>query len=452
MPRLCLLLVLSLLVCFSNSLGQGLEIAGQVFWKATNEPLAGANISVKGTQLGTTADINGKFQLSLKEMTEATLDISYVGFKRAEIKVTASISDLKIGMEQDILKTSEVVVTGFASSVKRENLANAVATVSARELISAPAQTLDQALSGKFAGIEVSQNTGAPGGGISVNLRGVSTIEGRTQPLYVVDGVIVNNTAIQSGIDLVTKATGAGSATPQGQPTNRIADINPNDIGSIEVLKGSSAAALYGSKATNGVVIITTKRAAAGTPRIDITHQIGFNSLLRKIGSRTFPDTTQVFKKYGTRGVALFQSSGGKFIDYEDEMYGEKGLINETTVGAGGGTERTQYYVSGLFRDENGIVKKTGYKKYSARLNLFHKFSDRVRISALTSFTRSESDRAITGNDNTNTTLGFSLAFTPSFLDIRPVNGVYPDHPFNPSNPLHPIDALTNSEIVYPTI
>src|SRR5712692_7834215 len=107
MPRLCLLLVLSLFACFSNSFGQGLEIAGQVFWKATNEPLAGANIGVKGTQLGTTADINGKFQLSLKDMTEVTLVISYVGFKRTEIKVTASVSDLKVSMDQDILKTSE---------------------------------------------------------------------------------------------------------------------------------------------------------------------------------------------------------------------------------------------------------------------------------------------------------------------------------------------------------
>lgn len=452
MSRFCLVFSLLFFVILTNTFGQGLEIGGQVFAKGTNEPLVGANVSVKGTLMGTTSDISGKFRLSVKDVTEATVVVSYVGYKRAELKVTESTSDLKISLDEDILKTSEVVVTGFASSVKRENLANAVGTISARELIPAPAQTLDQALAGKFAGITVSQNTGAPGGGISVNLRGVSTIEGRTQPLYVVDGVIINNSATQSGIDLVTKATGAGSATPQGQPTNRIADINPSDISSVEVLKGASAAALYGSKATNGVVILTTKRSAAGAPRIDISHQIGFNSLLRKIGTRKFPDSTSVFQKYGSPGVSIFRSNPNRFIDYEDEMYGEEGLINETNISASGGTEQTQYYVSGLFRDENGIIKNTEYNKSAGRLNLFHKFSDRLRISALTSLTRSESDRAITGNDNTNTTLGFSVAFTPSFLDIRPVNGAYPDHPFNPSNPLHTRDALTNNEIVYRTI
>lgn len=120
----------------------------------------------------------------------------------------------------------------------------------------------------------MSQNTGAPGGGINVNLRGTSTITGSTQPLYVVDGVIIDNSAIQSGLDFVTEAASAGSDRPQGQPTNRIADINPNDIESIEVLKGASAAAIYGAKATNGVVIITTKRGRPGETRIDIYLQV----------------------------------------------------------------------------------------------------------------------------------------------------------------------------------
>ncbi len=449
--RFYLLMLATLLVCASTAIAQGLEIAGQVIGKETNEPLAGANVRVKGTNLGASTNINGNFRLVIKDVTEATLVVSYVGYKTVEVQVTSSTKDLKVSIEQDPLKTSEVVVTGFVSTVKRENLANTVATVSARELVSVPAQTLEQALSGKFAGITVSQNTGAPGGGINVNLRGVSTIEGRTQPLYVVDGVIVNNAANQSGIDLITKATVAGSANPQGQAVNRIADINPNEIETIEVLKGASAAALYGSKATNGVVIITTKQGTPGRTKIDVVQQVGINSILHKVGTRQFTAETAK-KQYGDPGLQLFQKSGGQFIDYEDVLYGQKGALNETSISASGGSEETQFFASGLLRDENGIVKHTGYKKYAGRFNLNHKISDRVRINTSVNVLRTASDRAITGNDNSGTTLGISLAFTPSFLDIRPVNGVYPDHPFNSANPLQTRDLLTNNEVVFRTM
>jgi TonB-linked SusC/RagA family outer membrane protein len=449
MPRFYSLFVATMLVCVSTLYGQGLEIAGKVVARGVRaEPLPGATVRVKATNVGTTTDVNGAFKISLKELTRATLIVSYVGYKSREIEVESSVGDLRVVLEEDVLKTSEVVSTGFASSVKRENLANSVATISAKELVAAPAQTLDQALSGKFAGVNVSQNTGAPGGGISVTLRGVSTIEGATQPLYVVDGVIVNNAANQSGIDFVSKAAAAGSDNPQGQPVNRIADINPNEIQNIEVLKGASAAALYGSKATNGVVIITTKRGVPGRTRVEINQQVGFNSLLRKIGTRKFPDTTEVFKKYGHAGVVLYNQDPGRFIDYEDEMYGENGFISETNVSASGGNEQTQFFASGISRIENGIVKKTGYKKYGGRVNINHKFSDDLKVSAFANLIRSESDRSITGNDNTNTTLGFSLAFTPSFYDIRPQNGVYPDHIFNPSNPFQTRDLLQNNEVV----
>lgn len=430
---------------------QGLEIEGKVVSKGAPEGLPGAIVRVKATNVGSSTDMTGGFKISLAELTSATLVVSYVGYKTVELEVVASRKDLVITLQEDVLKFSEVVATGFASTVKRENLAHSVGTISAEELVPAPAQTLDQALAGKFAGISVSQNTGAPGGGISVNLRGVSTIEGATQPLYVVDGVIVNNATNQSGIDLVTRAAGAGSARPQGQPVNRIADLNPNEIQSIEVLKGASAAALYGSKATNGVVIITTKQGLPGTTRININQQFGMNSILNKMGTRQFTRQTAL-ETYGALGESLFVAGGGRYIDYEDIMYGENGFVSETNVSASGGSDRTQFYVSGLHRTEDGIIERSGYRKNAARINVNHKFDERLSISSNLSFTRSESDRAITGNDNTNTTLGFSLGFTPSFFDIRPVNGVYPAHPFNPSNPIETRDLLTNNEVVFRTI
>jgi TonB-linked SusC/RagA family outer membrane protein len=460
MKRLILPLLVTLLFSVSSVLGQEISVSGTVTAVETGDILPGANIAVKGTNLGTASDVNGNYRLTLPNTSEATLVVSFIGYKSVEISVTSESKQVDVSLEEDVLKVSEVVVTGLATSVKRRNLANSVGTVSAKELVPAPAQTLERALNGKIAGVYISQNTGAPGGGINVNLRGLSTITGSTQPLYVVDGVIISNAAVQSGIDIVTESTGAGSPNPQGQPSNRIADINPNDIQNIEVLKGASAAAIYGSKAANGVVIITTKQGTVGKTKVDVTQQLGFTSILNKIGTRRFTAQTAE-ATYGQEGLDLFNANGGKFIDQEDVLFGETGFLNETTISVRGGSERTQFYVSGLFQDEDGIVRNTGYQKLSGKVNVNHKISDRIRVSAFTTFARSESDRSITGNDNTNTTLGFSLGFTPSFIDLEnPIpNGNlpagptgFPIHPFNPSNPAETAALLKNQEVVYRTI
>jgi TonB-dependent SusC/RagA subfamily outer membrane receptor len=248
------------------------------------------------------------------------------------------------------------------------------------------------------------QNTGAPGGGIDVNLRGISTLTGTTQPLYVIDGVIIDNSAIQSGIDAVTQAAGVGSDNPQGQPTNRIADINPNDIENIEVLKGPSAAAIYGSKANNGVVIITTKQGALGKTKVEVSQKLGFTSILKKIGFRQYDAEKAEALQAG--GGALFAKNGN--IDYEELVYGQGGFLNETNLSIRGGTARTKFYVGGTFQSEDGIVQNTGYERIGAKVNVTHIFSDRVNLSVFTNFTRTESDRSITGNENqSSTTLGF---------------------------------------------
>jgi TonB-linked SusC/RagA family outer membrane protein len=449
----CFSLIIAAFALFAASVSaQELVIAGTVVSKGTGDALPGANIVVKGTQLGTTTDASGKFRLTLSGMSRATLAVSFIGYKTVEIAVTSSTQELGVALEEDILKLSGVVVTGLATSVAKRNIANSVATVTAQELVPAPAQTLDGALSGKFPGITVSQNSGAPGGGIDVKLRGVSTINGANQPLYVVDGVIVNNSEIQSGVNAVTLAAAAGSRFPQDQPVNRIADVNPSDIETLEVLKGASAAAVYGSKAANGVIIINTKKGTAGKTKVDVKQQIGFTSLLNKIGTRRFANVAAARAQYGADGEREFLRSGGKFIDYEEEVYGQKGLLNETTVSAQGGSERTQFFISGLYKNDEGIVKNTGYEKYSGRLNLNHRLSEKIDVNLNTNFLRSASDRGLFGNDNSGATIGISLAFTPSFFDGRPVNGVYPVNPFVSANPLQTIDLIENNELVYRTI
>jgi len=443
-------LVFLFLITFeAASLAQALHISGRVYDAKTKEPLIGANILVKGTNLGVVSDSRGKFEIRLPHFTSATLVISYIGYKTVTKKITHSRYNLKIGLKPDILKTSEIVVSGLASSVKRENAANAVATVSAKELTEIPAQTLDADLYGKFAGVTVSANSGAPGGGFYVNLRGVTTINAESQPLYVLDGVILDNTATQSGVNAVTKATGGGSTNYQDNPVNRIADLVPEDIKSIEVLKGPSAAAIYGAKASNGVVIITTKQGTAGRTTFTFTQQFGFNELSKKLGYRKF--TAKTAKEvFGEVGLKEFLK--GKTYDHEQELYGRKGFVNQSSVGIGGGNNNSTYYISLYQRNDQGIIRNTGYSKQSVRVNLSHKLSSRVKVKLFANYIRSSSDRGLTNNDNSGTSFGMALAATPGFLNLLPVNGVYPENPFVASNPLQTAALMKNNELVNRTI
>jgi len=439
------------ILCFFTGMflsAQTETMSGKVTDGETGEPLIGAQVFVKGTFVGTTTDVTGSYQLDVDD--NVTVVIAYMGYKTQE--VTTSGGATNFVMEPDVLRQDEVVVTGLVSTVKRRNAANAVASVSGDDLVNAPTQTIDQALSGQFAGVNIRRNTGAPGGGTNVNLRGQSTLTGSTQPLYVIDGVIINNDANQSGIDVVTAATGAGSTRPQGQPTNRIGDINPNDVESIEVLKGASAAAIYGAKASNGVVIIRTKRGKGGETKFNFSTKTGQSSLLRKMGHRVFEDYTEAEEQYGADVAALGNDASGAWannnFDYEELLYGETGQLTEHTLSAVGGDENTQFYLGGQYMDEAGIIKNTGYKKLSGRMNVDHRLSDKAKFSVSTNLIRSESDRGVTGNDNTNMTYGFSIGFTPSFIDIRQNDdGSFPTHPLNPSNPMETAEYFVNNEV-----
>ena len=496
--------ILALILGLSMGLAQAVNVSGTVSDTETGESLAGAQVFVKGTFTGTTTDINGHYSLDLPG--DATLMVAYIGYKTQE--AAPSGETLDFNMAPDVLKQDEVIVTGLATSVKRRNLANAVAVVSGDELVNAPTQTLDGALAGKFAGVNIRRNTGAPGGGINVNLRGSSTLTGGTQPLYVIDGVIYNNDANQSGIDVVTAAAGAGSSRPQGQPTNRIGDINPNDIESIEVLKGASAAAIYGAKASNGVIIIKTKRGKNGKTRFSFSQRMGTSSLLKKMGHRSFETFEEAYGQFGagaahgmTGGTDAMQADidaydaayavaeesfltenpdstfagdhvpanlqsisaydsgfyssyeaywAGRDLDYEQLVYGETGQLKESTLSITGGDANTQFYFGGQYMDEGGIIKNTGYEKLSGRVNVDHRFSDKAKLSITTNLSRTSSDRGVTGNDNTNLTLGFSIGFTPSFIDIQQnADGSFPSHPMNPSNPLETVEYFVNNELTH---
>ncbi|MEM6785202.1 MAG: SusC/RagA family TonB-linked outer membrane protein [Bacteroidota bacterium] len=467
--RIVIALAIALLAPTTYAQDRPLTVNGQVTDAETGETLPGANVRIVGTQIGTTTDINGRYELELSPAA-SLLEVTFVGYRTREVSIpeASGTITLDVRLQEDVLGIDEVVVSGLASSVKRSNLASSVETISARELaeISTP-QTLDGAISGKITGGVITSNTGAPGGGIAVKLRGITTINGESQPLFIVDGVILNNDAISNGVNAVTAAAAGGNASSQDQPANRIADLNPEDVESIEILKGPSAAAIYGARASNGVVIIQTKRGnAGGGVQFSVRQSLGFTTIVNKVGTRRFTEETAV-AQYGPSAPRddatpaeiaefqagqqeirdLFNETGGAFIDYEDEFYGNAGLLSTTSLSASGGNDRTQFFVSGLIKDDEGIIENTGYEKQSARVNITHRFSSKFSADVTANYVRSTALRGLTGNDNSGTTFGVSLTATPSFIDILPnEDGTYPDHPFNTSNPFQVRDLASIEE------
>jgi TonB-linked SusC/RagA family outer membrane protein len=455
MRKLLLFIAACLCIILPASLfAQNKTITGKIS-DANGNPVANVTVAVKQTTQGTTTDADGKFKLTIS--SNATLLISSAGFKSQTIKTDANTNDLQIKLEEDVARLDEVVVTGLSTNVKRKNLANAVATISSKELDGvAPAQTFDAALEGKISGAYINANSGAPGGGISVKLRGVTSVYGNTQPLYVVDGVYFDNTATSGGLNVVTSALANGSPTSnQDNPSSRIADLRAEDIENIEILKGASAAAIYGSKAAGGVVIITTKRGKQGKTQISVSQDLGFIKARKLLGVRTFTaDRAASLSSDSATSVALSQQflaaqSKGQIYDYEKEVYGNTGFARNTVLSLSGGNERTSFYFSASQKDEGGIVKNTGYRNSSLRLNLDHRITDNIKIGISTNYINSSADRGLTGNDNAGVSLGIALSSTPDFAQLHPdALGNYPNNPFAASNPLQTIALMQNNESV----
>jgi len=417
---------------------------------SNNSPIAGATIAVKNSSLAVPSDANGRFTINVPD--NAVVIISAIGYKTQTITITGNYN-LKVTLDEDVSNLDEVVVTGLSTSVKRKNLANSVAVIGHAELNgTAPAQTFDAALEGKIPGANINANSGSPGGGISVKLRGVTSVYGNTQPLYVIDGVEADNSITSGGLNAVTAAASGGPTSTQDNPSGRIADINADDIESIEILKGASAAAIYGSKAAAGVIIITTKRGKQGKTNIRISQDLGFSSPIKLLGVRQFTaETAATLPGDSATLVNMFKSAqaSGHIYDYEKEIYDHKPLLRNTVFSMDGGNEKTGFYFSVAQKDEGGIVQRTGYNNTSVRLNLDHKVTDGIKIGITTNYINSSADRGLFNNDNTGVTTGIALSSTPDFAQLHPdAKGVYPSNPFAASNPLQTIALMQNNESV----
>ncbi|MEJ8756128.1 SusC/RagA family TonB-linked outer membrane protein [Pontibacter sp. H259] len=425
-------------------------VSGKVTDAGSGMALPGVAVVVVGTTTGTSSDVNGNYSITLPTAS-GRLTFSFLGYESRTISITPAITTLDVKLTEKTTSLSEVVVTGLATTVKRTNAANAVSTINTREITGTTSpQTMDAAISGKLVGANVVANSGAPGGGIAMKLRGITSVFGNAQPLYVIDGIIVDNSSISGGLNVVTAAANQGNASNQDNASNRIADINPDDIESIEVLKGASAAAIYGSLAAAGVVIITTKRGAAGKTLVDISQDVGFTEASNLLGMRTFTED-RIRSTYLNRPELVDQFiealDAGRLIDYEEELFGNKGMLYNTRLNVSGGSEKTQFYVGGLVQDEEGIIERTGYEKKSLRFNLDHEISERFNFSLSTNYINSTAKRGLTNNDNAGVSFGVALSSTPSFVDLfRDENGLYPDNPFAASNFLQTRDLMTNEE------
>jgi TonB-linked SusC/RagA family outer membrane protein len=423
-------------------------ITGRVTSAQTGSPIASASVSVLGTVIVAQTNEGGEYSLAAP-VGAANLLVKAVGYKRRRISVSADQSTADVSLEQDVFNLEAVVVTGQATAIARQNLANAVATVTPEQLSRAPTPTVESALQGKIPGALVEANSGAPGGGAQIRLRGISTINGAVAPLIVVDGLVISNDAISSNLNAVTNAAGGGNASNQDDPVNRFADLNPADIANVEVLKGASAAAIYGSEAANGVIIITTKRGRAGRPQFTLTQRFGQFRVASKLGQRRFTDSADAVSAFGDSAfVGQLCAGGCPFYDFEQELYGQHSMSFETDGSVSGGTAQTSYYVSGLVKRDGGIAPNTGYEKQSVRANLDQLLGSRFQLSMGTQVIHSLANRGISNNDNSGTSTYMVLPFTPSFLNLEPVNGVYPYNPFpgNGSNPLQTFAFLKNAE------
>jgi len=412
-----------------------------------NQPLIGASVIVKGTNVGTVTDIDGSWSLDVPAGSDR-LEISYLGFATQTINIGDNTFG-NITLSEDVNQLNEVVITGLATSIKRSNLANAVASISAKELTGiTPQSTVDGALYGKFKGADIRANSGAPGGGFSIRLRGVTSVFLNQQPQYIIDGVYVDNSAISLGTDIVTAAAGGGNtASNQDDASNRVADLIPEDIASIEILKGASAAAIYGVGGAGGVVVIKTQQGEYNQPtKVNFSQTLGISSPTRLLGDRGW-DAAKVEAAFGEDEVALFNANGTR--DYEAMIYDNTPLQAITALNLSGGSDKTKFFIGGTYRDQGGIVDNTGYIKGSVRANVTHKLTDRLNVNLSSTYIYADADRGLFNNSNSNTTVGYAMAFTRPWDLLEPdENGNYPANNRVGSNALETIAIATNEERV----
>ena len=433
------------------------EITGKVT-QAGGAPITEATIGIVGAQLGVRTNEKGEYRLKAPS-GDIQILARAIGFKRETKLVPAGQSTADFELEKDVLQLEGVTVTGQATTVDKRNASVAVATVSADELMVAPAKSLEGNLSGKVVGASIFENSGVPGGGMQIQIRGATSILGQGDPLYIVDGVIVSNASIQGGLASVSRSSGSTTSS-QDQTVNRLADINPNDIENIEVLKSAAATAIYGSRATNGVVVITTKRGKAGQTRYNVTQRIGSQDATRLLSSRHFQSYDAV-KATGDASNPHADSIAKAncnpvcpWYDWQGQLYNNAAPTFETIVSSSGGFNNTKFFASLNDRQVHGVEQNSGARLTSGRINIDQTIGDKFTVSGGVDISHNFTQDGIGNNDNAGISPIYTFGYSPAIYDLQaidPVTGRYVYNWMNgggtgTSNPFDVVHNVTNNE------
>ena len=395
----------------------------------TGLTLPGVTIQIKNTEnLGAISNFDGYFNITIPSTSSKILVFSYLGYTTQEVNVS-NTTNVNLIMIPDQTQLDEVVVVGYGTVLKKD-VTGALTSVKVKDNVANQSGTIDQLLQGRAAGVQVTQNAGAPGSGISVKIRGTNSLRGNNEPLYVVDGVIISS----AGEDVIA----AGGVGNSGQETqNGLNGINPRDIESMQVLKDASATAIYGSRGANGVVLITTKKGVKGKVKInsftttsirtidkkyDVLDGIGYANyqnemaLLNGLNPRFQIDGSQIFGiTYDTAGNPNVSNRPAQILNWQDELY-RQGFSKKVGFSASGGGDNGNYYVSLGFDEQEGIVSNSSLKSSDVRINLNQDLTDKLKLQARVS--ASFNDINFTeGGDLT----GANQSFVRNAILFRPV-------------------------------
>ena len=397
--------VILIILCCGHFL-QAQKVTGTITSSEDGLPLPGVNILVKDSSTGTTSDIDGNYEL--QEVQGKILVFSFIGFETQEIEVgDQTIIDVVMTSESELLK--DVIVVAYGT-VKKSDLTGSVSSVSSEDLNRTAPVSLDQALQGRAAGVQVTQVSGRPGGETSIRIRGSSSINAGNEPLYVVDGMLITSDNSQ---------TNAGGAAGSG--LNGLSSISPSDIERIEILKDASATAMYGSRGANGVVLITTKRGKAGKSSVTFDSYFGVQEVTNQLDMLSGEEFAHYMNDYSKEsGLPLdaryiIPEIFGEGTDWQKAIF-RQALMQNYQLSALGGSENTQYSVSGGYYKQEGIILNSDFERYSLRTNLDQKISDRFKVGTSISLSYIKSRGVLTGAQSPGTGILLPGATTSALL------------------------------------
>ncbi|MEM9678783.1 MAG: SusC/RagA family TonB-linked outer membrane protein [Bacteroidota bacterium] len=385
------------------------------------ESLPGVSVLVKGTTIGTVTDIDGNYILNVTPSSDVLI-FSFIGYKTTEVAISGR-SRIDFQMELDVTQLSEVVVTSFGIEQEKRSLGYAVQEVSSDEISQANQPNVVNALQGKIAGVTINNSGGAPGAGASILIRGVTSLTpgANNQPLFVIDGIPISNETI-AGSQLPSAGSNSPASSEQFSFSNRATDIDPENIQSISILKGPSATALYGLRAANGVVVITTKKGQAGKARINFTTSVGWDELAKS------PEYQTSYRE-GRFGRLRFRSNGNPLrfqsfgpavtpttpvFDVVDDFF-ETGQRFENSISISGGNENTTYFTSVSRLDQSGIVPNSDWDRTAITFSGTKDFSDILKFSTSVTYSNSGGNRPHAGDKS----IMSALSYHPTTFDVN---------------------------------